>query len=688
MKKREIEILEKLLSKKEPIWVEELSNLFGVSKRMIRYDIDNINYYLRKNKVAEIEKKANSPVNLMSKDEEREKIKRLIKNFKSEVDVLSIKERIGIILYELLSIEKGITYKRIQDIGNISRITAISDLKEAEKWLEQYTLKVEKARGKIFIKGSEKNKRDALRILLIGRNEYNILKIIEKIYNKENNNFINIVNGIDISSDNIEYLKDEIKSHENEIGELNDDSIMNIVISIVIIINRKELINEKEYLQIEKEYKKEYLLAKNLLEKIKMRFEVEVTNKNINYLASRLLSTSKTDEEVINLKDRLIVVQIADKLIEEYKNKYEKQFFMEKDLYTSFLNHINGLIFRLKYNIKAENILLAQILENYKEIFNEIKGIYKENLEEEIGKISDDELGYIALYFRAAIEKFKEREKKRKKRILIVCSCGFATSRLLEAKIKKRYDVEIVGIASIHSIDKYVRENKVDLIISNIKIDRKNSSEHIKMVQINNIFNDDELNGLDEYLDYKTQNKKDSKSDMEKIISLIDETCDVRKRDALKKGLEKIFNVNESKLKKYIKKNYINLNIESQNWKEAIEKSAKPLLKDGIITEKYIESMIDNVEKYGAYIVVDEGIAIPHAKAENNVLEDGMTITTIKKGIDIIDEKDVKLLITIGIKDKKNHIAIITEIMKLIENKSIIEKILKAESVEEVYEYI
>ncbi|MGL5417287.1 MAG: BglG family transcription antiterminator [Clostridium sp.] len=688
MKSREIKILEELLSRKESIWVEELSNLFKVSKRMIRYDIDNINYYLRKNEVPEIEKKANSPINITEKKLEREKIKALISGFKNEVEVLSIKERIGIILYELLSIEKGITYKRIQDIGKISRITAISDLKEAEKWIERYNLRVEKIRGKIFIQGSEKNKRDALRALLIGENEYNILKIIEKIYNKENNNFINTVNRINISSTDIESLKSEIKSYENEIGELNDDSMMNIVISIVIIINRKELIGEKEYLQVQQDYKKEYLLAKKLLEKLQMRFEVEVTNKNINYLASRLVSTSKTDEEVINLKDRFVVVQIADKLIEEYRNRYEKQFFMEKGLYTSFLNHINGLIFRLKYNIKSENILLVQILENYKEIFNGIKGIYKENLEDEIGKISDDELGYIALYFRAAIEKFKERVKKRKKRILIVCSCGLATSRLLEAKIKKRYDVEIVGIASIHSIDKYTRESKVDFIISNMKIDREKSSEHIEMIQINNIFNDDELKVLDEYLDYKVQNKKDLKSDMEEIIKLIEKTCDVRERNALQKGLEKIFNINESKLKKYIKRNYINLNIEVQSWKEAIEKSAKPLLKDGIITEKYIESMIENVEKYGAYIVVDEGIAIPHAKAENNVLEDGITITTIKKGIDIIDEKDVRLLITIGIKDKKNHIAIITEIMKLIENESIIKKILKAESIEEVYEYI
>ncbi len=57
-------------------------------------------------------------------------------------------------------------------------------------------------------------------------------------------------------------------------------------------------------------------------------------------------------------------------------------------------------------------------------------------------------------------------------------------------------------------------------------------------------------------------------------------------------------------LKDVLSANHIQLNVPVQNWEEAIERSAQPLVKEQIIEKRYIEAMVAAVEEYGPYIVI------------------------------------------------------------------------------------
>ena len=50
------------------------------------------------------------------------------------------------------------------------------------------------------------------------------------------------------------------------------------------------------------------------------------------------------------------------------------------------------------------------------------------------------------------------------------------------------------------------------------------------------------------------------------------------------------------------------------SWEEAIKIAAEPMLKDGLIEERYIDSMIKNVIENGTYIIILPGLAIPPHK--------------------------------------------------------------------------
>ena len=57
-------------------------------------------------------------------------------------------------------------------------------------------------------------------------------------------------------------------------------------------------------------------------------------------------------------------------------------------------------------------------------------------------------------------------------------------------------------------------------------------------------------------------------------------------------------------LKEIFKKSYYVFEEGFENWRDAVWASYKPLLREKIVNEDYINSVIDCIEKYGPYIVI------------------------------------------------------------------------------------
>ena len=67
-------IFNKILNNKSPITIEELSNLLGVSSRTIRYDLDNIDNYLKEHDLKILTRKPNKGISFTVPKEEKQKI--------------------------------------------------------------------------------------------------------------------------------------------------------------------------------------------------------------------------------------------------------------------------------------------------------------------------------------------------------------------------------------------------------------------------------------------------------------------------------------------------------------------------------------------------------------------------------------------------------------------------------------
>ena len=120
------------------------------------------------------------------------------------------------------------------------------------------------------------------------------------------------------------------------------------------------------------------------------------------------------------------------------------------------------------------------------------------------------------------------------------------------------------------------------------------------------------------------------------------------------------------------------LNKKCKNWVEAIREAAIPLLNKKLISKKYIDTMIEYNEKYNAYFVIAESIALIHARPEDGVIKNCVSLMTLKEPINFGNEENdpVKMIICLASIDSVSHLEFLKKIMRIIENRGFYEEII------------
>ena len=112
-----------------------------------------------------------------------------------------------------------------------------------------------------------------------------------------------------------------------------------------------------------------------------------------------------------------------------------------------------------------------------------------------------------------------------------------------------------------------------------------------------------------------------------------------------------------------------------ESWEKAIEVGAFPLVKDKKIKFNYIENMIKNIEELGPYIILIPGVAMPHARPDENVLESSISLLKVNEGVKFSENTDkVYLMFCLAANDSSSHIEIIEQLMEVLSDEEKIEK--------------
>lgn len=146
----------------------------------------------------------------------------------------------------------------------------------------------------------------------------------------------------------------------------------------------------------------------------------------------------------------------------------------------------------------------------------------------------------------------------------------------------------------------------------------------------------------------------------------------------------------EKMLSNWLKKENIQIIPNIEDWRQAIRKSAIPLLDQDIIEDRYIQAIFDMHEKVGPYYVLAPGIAMPHSRPEDGAKDVGLSLLLVKEGVRFYSDGNdpVKVIVMLAAKDSDSHIAALSALSELLGEEEEINNIINCDSVDEVFNII
>lgn len=138
-----------------------------------------------------------------------------------------------------------------------------------------------------------------------------------------------------------------------------------------------------------------------------------------------------------------------------------------------------------------------------------------------------------------------------------------------------------------------------------------------------------------------------------------------------------------------IDESYIQLDVEVENFEEAIRKAFEPLVEKATVTQGYVESVVQIYQKNGPYIVITKNIALPHAPVADGAKKLGLGFVRLKHPVVSGHETNdpVKYLFPLSAKGSNDHIELLSKLAELLSQPAFITFLEKVSTKEEFLNY-
>lgn len=139
-------------------------------------------------------------------------------------------------------------------------------------------------------------------------------------------------------------------------------------------------------------------------------------------------------------------------------------------------------------------------------------------------------------------------------------------------------------------------------------------------------------------------------------------------------------------LKELLTEDRIAIKVKAGNWEEAVRKVGQLMVDTGVVEDRYIDGMIRTTKELGPYIVIAPGLAIPHSRPEDGVIETCYAIAILESPVEFgnPDNDPVYALIALGAKDHDGHVEALQTVAEILMVPENLEALKFAGSKEEV----
>lgn len=256
------------------------------------------------------------------------------------------------------------------------------------------------------------------------------------------------------------------------------------------------------------------------------------------------------------------------------------------------------------------------------------------------------------------------------RKIIVACDAGMGSSAMGAGVLRKK--VQDAGLKYISVTNCAINNlpEDVDLVITHRDLTERAmrhapQAQHISLTN----FLDSQLYSN---LTARLVEASDAATKAQKVIEKLDDSFEPSEANLFRLGAENIF-----------------LNQHATTKEQAIRFAGEQLVKGGYVEPEYVEAMLEREKLTSTYL--GESIAVPHGtiEAKDRVLKTGVVFCQYPDGVRFGEEEDEVARLVIGIAARNNeHIQVITSLTNALDDDSVIERLSKTTSVQEVLDLL
>lgn len=629
---REKKLLELLKHESEFVTVQYLSNTFEVSKRTIHNDLLKLEA-----QGFQFEKKPGTGIRLNHSDS----------SYSSKhSDEFSPEIRRQQLMKELLFEEKTITYQAVADRFMVSMSSVIADINLIRnEILTDSSAKLIGDESGTRFQGTEAQWQRTM----ITYSEYLLRHAGFTFHEKAGRDLLSKFYDPEYV-DSCYKMVMSLKKHN--IYYVADYYLSNVFLILTTMTQR--LSNNHHHTMLHEQFHSDqvmnlmyYTIAKDLLEATTKDRSFTFDINDIYFLSMYLKGNRVTFKTADNRRE-IHFEKTVQNIILRMSKCTNVDLADDPELYESLYMHLIPMIHRLQNKIFIKNPMLEEIKTDYR-LMLELTWLVTTPLMEELGiTMTEDEAGFLMLYFQSALEK-----KKKSKRIIVVCPNGIATSNLIANRIRQVLPpLDIIEVASLEEMETF-EHSGIELIVSTVPVNIKD----VPVLIVSQLITSRDLEKLQSIYNCKFLEEK---NETETILP--------------------------ENMEEYLKPEHIFFHKGACTQDEIIETVCNKLYQDDMVDQGFLTSIIEREKMGGTDNKI--GGAIPHG-AVNTVKKTCFALWVNDEPIKWTRYK-VKVIVFFALseKDMKQTKKILEKGFFMIKSKEIIEYLSSVSSKKELTNYL
>lgn len=388
-------------------------------------------------------------------------------------------QRVSYLLNDLLMRNDWITLDDLARVLCVSRSAISSDMKSVERTLARFGLTLEKRpHYGLRIEGPEMARRVCLANVIMDSYDQedapafpaSPLPILDSDAAEkadQNHKLIDVVTAC------VERATEEAHFRINAIAYQN--LLVHIVIALVRLSEGCNVPMPIEHLE-EIRASREYGIARKISAALAEKTGIQLPDEEIAYISIHLagkqtLSYAQDgDDQGLVISDEVwaMVTQMLDLVWRVYRFDFRSDLELRMNL----ARHIVPLTVRLQYSMSVKNPLLADIKLRYPLAYSMATDASTALASRYDTKLSDDEVGYIALAFALALE--RQKTAAAKKNILMVCASGAGSARLLEYRARREFGdfIDKITVCNVMDVGR-MDFSHIDYVFTTVPLNQK-----------------------------------------------------------------------------------------------------------------------------------------------------------------------------------------------------------------------